>query len=850
MTIPSLFLKRWGTWIIRGLFLFYLGLGLLGFSRLLTAVNQPFGGFIWLRDDVHGFSVGFESGKGWAGQREGLELDDRILRIQGREIPLDGEPDVIGEVYRQAEIGQLIDYEVKRQGKEESLTIQVPVERFIWRHLFESYVSFYAAGLIVWGIGLFVHMVSPRDPTSSIFAWMCLALSTLLSAHNFSGSVHKFFDARWTTFIVFAPVWPMFNALGVHFLSIFPESRVWWPRLRSWTYGAAVVIAIVYSYSFASWGNAHLSDPMLITTTVYSVVGCLYGIASIIVVYRRNPSSRVRQQIRIVGLGLCLGVLIPFLSISTYFLFRPYSGVWWSPTELLGTRLVSEWLLPLPFQLLAGSVIFLSFIAVAILRYRVFGAKPALIKAVTAGMLVTSLIVAYILGVNGLQALFGALRVDDLIVRLIGERFDWVWISNILATLATALLFTPLRDGLYRRVTRLLYPYRITVGEALNRLIEAARQAGQALEIGAETELPTALCRTLENMLYLEKAFIWFYFPATGDLQSAGHRDVQPASLPLSGDVLLYLIQTPQPLELTSSVLGPLDEALAALNVQIALPLVYQGRELVGVVGLSPRRDEVPFDRQDWQLLAHLAEYLLLLLKNVRTIRALWQSRERVSAVQEVERKRIAQELHDATLHDLSFLATVQLELCERAVTNPEQIVRLIEETRNKIRQTATELRSRLADISPDIIANRGLVTALESLVSTERGRLSVREIEITLHIDGYTNKMLPERHELAVFRCVQEALRNALQHAQASQVDVWLQCQNDWLEAIVADNGRGFDPVQLGDALRSGHLGLQNMRDRVETLGGEFVVESVLERGTIVRARVPLVVASQDVDP
>ncbi len=114
MSTPFLFLKRWETWIIRGLFLFYLGLGLLGFSRLLAVVNQPFGGFIWLRDDVHGFSVGFESGQGWAGRQEGLELDDRILRIQGREIPLDGEPDVIGEIYRQAEIGQLVNYEIER----------------------------------------------------------------------------------------------------------------------------------------------------------------------------------------------------------------------------------------------------------------------------------------------------------------------------------------------------------------------------------------------------------------------------------------------------------------------------------------------------------------------------------------------------------------------------------------------------------------------------------------------------------------------------------------------------------------------------------------------------------------
>ena len=107
---------------------------------------------------------------------------------------------------------------------------------------------------------------------------------------------------------------------------------------------------------------------MLMTTTIYSVAGCLYGIASIVSAYRRNPSPHVRQQIRIVGLGLCLGMLIPFLSLGTYFLFRPYSGVWWSLTELFGARLISDWLLPLHLQLLIATVIFSSSIATAILR--------------------------------------------------------------------------------------------------------------------------------------------------------------------------------------------------------------------------------------------------------------------------------------------------------------------------------------------------------------------------------------------------------------------------------------------------------------------------------------------------
>ncbi len=829
-------------WAIRLLFIFYLVLGALGFSRLIAAVNRPFGGFIWLRDDVHGFSVSWETGKHWAGRQAGLELDDRILRIEGRAIPLDGQPDVVGEIYGEAAIGQLIDYEVERQG--ERLHIQTPVTRFTWRHLLESYAPFYVAGLVTWAIGLLVHLVTPRDRISNLFALMCLLLSTFLFSRNFSGSIHKFFDARWTTFIIYAPIWPLFNALAIHFFSIFPTPRAWWPRIRPWVYGICLVVAVIYSYSFTEWGDSRLSDPMLILTTLGTVLACFYGLASLISAYQDSTSTRTRQQVKIIGLGMGLGMLLPFLSICAYVLFRPYPGVWWSPSELLGTRVISDWLLPLPIQMLTSATIFPFFVAVAILRYRAFGAKPALVKAVTGSVLVGILIAAYTLAVNGLQIAFGRLHVDEVMLRLVGERFDWVWVSNAMATVVTAVLLIPLRDRLYGTVNQLLYPYRITIEDALSRIVEGIRQADQSLEV--EADMPRILRHVLKDLLHLEDAFIWFYFPVTGELHLVSHQDRAQDHLPLPNGMRDLLIAEGQSIELMAetretSRLQPIYDTLADLNVSIGLPLVYRERELVGLVGLGPRRDEVPFGPDDRRLLRHLAEYLLLLLKNARTIRALERSRERVSLAQEMERKRIAQELHDATLHDLSYLATVQLELCKRAIEHPERAIQRIEETRAKIKQAATELRARLADISPDIIANRGLVSALESLVDAARSRPAATGTSIELRIDGYANKMLPEQHELAVFRCVQEALYNALRHAQAGYVDVRLKVAGGWLIATVRDDGEGIEGNRISEALRQGRLGVQNMWDRVEALEGQFRLKSDPGRGTTVRIAIPI---------
>lgn len=837
----------WTAWGIRFLYLFYLGLGLFGFFRLTVAVNQPFGGFVWLRDDTNGFSVSFESGASWPGRQHGMNLDDRILRVYWQErwqkIPLNGRPDLIAQIYQDTEIGDLISYEIERYDGTIDV-VEVPVSLFTWPYLFESYISFYIASLAVLGIGFFVHLVGSRDTISNVFALMCLGLSTLLMAHNYNGSIHKFFDARWTTFLIFAPVWPLLNATIIHFFGVFPVRRAFWPRWRGWVYGLFTFIAIAYSYSFASWGNPKLSDPLFIITVVGSVVAVIYGIGMVVWSYWKNPFPQTRPQIKIVGWGLILGTFIPLLSMSTYILFRPYAGVRWMPTQLLKQRLVDDWIISLPLQLLAGAVIFSAFMAIAILRYRAFDAKPSMIKAVAMTAVIILLIGIYSLAINLLQLFFGYWGFDRLIPRLIGEEFNWIWVSNILATFIVAVLFTPLRDRLEGAVFSLLYPYRIPVDEALSQLVEAARQAEQSNDNKETTStIPQAMTETLQTLLHVQSVSIWFYFAATQELLLTGRSDEQNGRFPLSKQIHRYLLQTKKPLTITdNSHLVPLVSAVVGERAQLILPLVYQGGELVGVVLLGSRHDEVDFNIEDMQLLTHLTDYLLLLLKNVRIIQALQQSRLRLGDAQENERQRIAQELHDDTLQTLAYLATVKLELCQRAASSSDRAVQLIQETKDEVMQATVDLRGLMASISPQIIAERGLATALETMVRTEQDRLPDSEqIIITCRITNYIDRTLPERSELALFRYAQQALRNALKHAQADEICIHLYRIENKLALSVQDNGQGFDVEQLGEALRQGHLGMQNMRDRIESLGGELTISSVLGTGTTMLAETPI---------
>ena len=159
---------------LRTAFLYYLIANLVGVARVLDTIDRPFGGFVWLFDDAQGHLVGFETGPSWPGRQVGLMFDDRIVRINGRAIPISGKPDVIAEVYASTPIGQIVKYEVERPGIDGRLYFRLPVSRFTLRYAAEAYLPFILAAFALWGMGFFVHLVGPRDEVASLFALFCL----------------------------------------------------------------------------------------------------------------------------------------------------------------------------------------------------------------------------------------------------------------------------------------------------------------------------------------------------------------------------------------------------------------------------------------------------------------------------------------------------------------------------------------------------------------------------------------------------------------------------------------------------------------------------------------------------
>ena len=194
---------------------------------------------------------------------------------------------------------------------------------------------------------------------------------------------------------------------------------------------------------------------------------------------------------------------------------------------------------------------------------------------------------------------------------------------------------------------------------------------------------------------------------------------------------------------------------------------------------------------------------------------------------QKEERRRIARDLHDVVLQDLSG-ALQSLRLTHLRARHSGSGVDLEEEIEALGRATSG-LRSAMYDLRHE--KERPFTLAVESLV--EHDRRGTPERKTALKIEKGFPEVLPAEVSVELLRVLQEALTNARRHSGARNIEVRLGTEGRAVVAEVVDDGRGFDP----GSRRTG-IGLSAMRERVEALGGEFAVQSSPGEGTKVTVR------------
>ena len=203
--------------------------------------------------------------------------------------------------------------------------------------------------------------------------------------------------------------------------------------------------------------------------------------------------------------------------------------------------------------------------------------------------------------------------------------------------------------------------------------------------------------------------------------------------------------------------------------------------------------------------------------------RDLTESRARIVAAGDAERRRVERNLHDGAQQRLVTVA-LHLHLVRRRLeTDPEQAPALVEAAQAELTLALEEIRELVQGLHPRVLSERGLGPALEALA--ERALLQVELVEVP-------GDRLPAQVEAAAYYVVSEALANAAKHSSASRVSVRVEANANATVVQVSDDGvGGADPEGSG---------LRGLADRVAALGGQLEVSSEAGRGTALRARLP----------
>jgi signal transduction histidine kinase len=199
------------------------------------------------------------------------------------------------------------------------------------------------------------------------------------------------------------------------------------------------------------------------------------------------------------------------------------------------------------------------------------------------------------------------------------------------------------------------------------------------------------------------------------------------------------------------------------------------------------------------------------------------------------ERNRIARELHDTLAHTMSGLA-VQLEAMKIVNGgNNQEIGGMLDTALATTRSGLNETRNILKNLRAGALQELGLEQALQQMISQLQAARSKPSINLFI---SRNLPLISKELEHIIYRIVQEALKNALQHADAEQVRVELTAKSKTIAVVIEDDGKGFDVHNRKQ--REGY-GLSGMRERAEEIGGTLTIESELGGGTKVRFEVVL---------
>ena len=205
--------------------------------------------------------------------------------------------------------------------------------------------------------------------------------------------------------------------------------------------------------------------------------------------------------------------------------------------------------------------------------------------------------------------------------------------------------------------------------------------------------------------------------------------------------------------------------------------------------------------------------------------------------IQEDERRRVAQELHDGVIQQLLVIANKAQEAINRENDENNERGDNIKYVRDSALGLTEDLRRISLDLRPSILDNLGLVPAVRWLIEKVAGE---SEIKTKLFVEGRVRKLSSET-ELIIFRIIQEALNNVQRHSNATEAVLRLVYNPRIFKIVIKDNGVGFYLGRASSRItKKTRLGIMGMKQRVQSLDGDFEINSKLGKGTGISINIP----------
>jgi signal transduction histidine kinase len=639
-------------------------------------------------------------------------------------------------------------------------------------------------------VGALITSRQAGNRVGLLFAWVGLSASISLLAGSYANLAQQrdlpfLAAAAWVGRVGFAAMFGPLAFLFLIFPTGSPPSRRWGWLLRVMLVAYAVMmIGFALTPGSLEAGFAELPRPVAnpiglpsswkqavetLTTIAGLVValGALVSVLSLIQRYRRAAQLE-RQQIRwLAFLGVFLGTILVIT------------------LGLIATGAIND-------EGLVSGITFFAFITgmflgiplvcgIAILRHGLWDVDVVVKKTVQYGLLVAGFTVVVGLVLILLPALF------------IGVSSGIGGAPVIVGGALLAVGFTLVKSRAQRWANRIVYGKRSTPYEVLS---EFAERVGETYS--TEDVLPR-MAQLLGEASGARTARVWLRIGNAMRAEASWPPDaLSVPDVPVRGD------------------------ELPPFGKDDAFEVRHQG-DLLGALTVALGAAD-PMNPTKEKLIRDMAAQAGLVLRNVRLIEDLRESRRRIVSAQDERARTLERNIHDGAQQQLVALS-VKLRLATGLIDrDPMKARTMLEELQGQTTETLEDLRDLARGIYPPLLADKGLPVALQA-----QARKS--PVPVTVQPDGVGR--YAQDVESAIYFCCLEALNNVAKYADASSVEIRLRESDGKLRFEVADNGVGFEP-------RAGSqgTGLQGMADRLDAIGGTLDIVSAPGAGTTVTGR------------